>query len=283
MDLLQEKIRKLKCAVVVDFGVEEGCIPPQLQGDHFAFCKALLEGLEGQVPAVRFNFDQFAIRGGEGLGQLTELLKLAESLGYFVLVDGPQILSPWAAQRAADGFFADESAWPCDCLVLSPYIGSDAMKPFVPYCKEKGKSVFYAVRSANKSAVQIQDMMTGSRLVHTAVAEIVNRQAESLIGKCSYSRMGILAAATNGNAVSGLRSKYNRMFMLVDGCDYPGGNFKNCSFGFDRLGHGCAVSAGPAVVGAWKEAGSDGLDFVEKAQEAVKRINKNLKAYVTIL
>ncbi len=283
MDLLQEKIRKMKCPIVVDLGVEETLIPGHLQGDHFAFCKALLEGLAGEVPAVRFSFDQFALRGAAGLEQFTALLKLAAELGFFVIVDGPQVLSPWAAQRAADGFFGEESLYPCDCLILSPYIGSDAMKPFVPYCREQGKSVFYAVRSANKSAVQIQDMMTGSRLVHTAVAEIVNRQAEGLMGKCGYSRMGILAAGTSGNAVAGLRSKYNRMFLLVDGYDYPGGNGKNCSYGFDRLGHGCAVSVGPAIVGAWKEAETDGLDFVEKAREAVKRVNKNLKTYVTIL
>ncbi len=280
MDLLQEKIRKLKCAVVVDFSIAQTHIPPQLESDYAAFCRQLMEGLAEEVPGVRFHFDQFALMEG-GLEKLQNLLKMAAELGYFVIVDGPQILSPWAAQQAADGFFGEGSAYPCDCLVLSPYIGSDAIRPFLPYCKEQGKSVFFAVRTPNKSAAQVQDMMSGTRLVHTAVAEIVNRDAVGILGKCGYSRLGIVAAGNNGAATATLRSKYDRMFLLVDGFDYPGGNAKTCSAGFDRLGHGAAVSVGPAILGAW--AGSDGADFVEKTRQAVKQMNRNLKNYVTIL
>ena len=53
------------------------------------------------MPAVRFSFDQFALMGPEGLDSLSELLKEAHSLGYYVLLDGPAVNTPWAAQRAA--------------------------------------------------------------------------------------------------------------------------------------------------------------------------------------
>ncbi len=283
MDLLQEKIRKLKCPIVVDFSVEPQLIPAHLDGSYEAFCKELLEGLKGTVPGVRFCFDQFALLEENGLKILSELLDLAKELGYYVLLDGPAVLSPWAADRTAQAFFGEGSAYPCDGLILSPYIGSDAIKPFVPFAKEKGKDVFFAVRSANKSAAELEDLMTGSRLVHVAAADIVNRHGEALLGRCGYSQLGVLTAATNGNAVQGLRSKYNRLFLLVDGLDYPGGNGKNCSYGFDKFGHGCAMSVGPAIVGAWKTEETDGLDYVEKAQEAVQRIRNNMTRYVTIL
>ncbi len=283
MDLLQEKIRKLKCPIVVDFSVEPSYLPIHLKGDYAAFCQALLEGLQGIVPGVRFSFDQFALMGEEGLQKLSGLLTQAMELGYFTMVDGPAVLSPWAAERTAQAFFTEEGNFPCDCLILSPYIGSDAVKAFLPYCKERGKSVFYAVRSANKSSAELQDMMTGSRLVHIAAADIVNRHAEGIVGKCGYSRIGALTAATSGNAVMGLRSKYGRLFLLVDGYDYPGGNGKNASYGFDKFGHGCAMSVGPAVVGAWKAEASDGTDFVEKAKDAVNCIKGNMARYVTIL
>ncbi len=283
MDLLQEKIRKLKCPIVVDFGIRPDMLPPQVAGDYAGFCKNMLEGLKGAVPAVRFSFDQFALLGPHGLQSLSELLAYARELGFFVLVDGPQILSPWAADRTAEAFFGPESLYPCDGLILSPYIGSDAIRPFLPYCKDQGKSVFFVIRSANKSASQLQDLMTGSRLVHLAAADILNRQGENLYGKCGYSQVGALTAATSGSAVTALRSKYNRMFLLVDGYDYPGGNGKTCSFGFDKFGHGCAVSIGPAILAAWQNEESDGADYLEKARNAVQRIKNNLKSYVTIL
>ncbi len=282
MDILQEKIRKMKCPIVVDLAVQEDCVPSHLQGDYVAFCRQLLQGLQTLVPGVRFSFDQFALAGEKGLRELSELLKLAQELGFYVLLDGPAVLSPWAAQRTAKVIFGEESAYPCHCLVLSPYIGSDAIKPFLPYCKE-GKDVLFAVRSPNKSASELQDLMTGSRLVHIAAADTVNRHGLTVLGKCGYSHVGALTSATNGSTVSSLRSKFDRMFLLVDGYDYPGGNGKNCSYGFDRFGHGCAMSIGPAIVGAWKNEESEGTDFIEKAQQAVKRISSNMKNYVTIL
>ncbi len=276
MDALQEKIRKLKCPIVLDFGVEADCIPEGVS--RADFCQRLLETLKGEVPGVRFCFDQFALEGNMQL--LRELLRSAKELGYYVLLEGPTVLSPWAAERAARSILGEVSEYPCDGLILSPYIGSDAIKPFVPYCRA-GKNVFFVVRSANKSATELQDLMTGSRLVHQAVADVVNRYAEPILCRCGYYGIGALTAATSGSSIKNLRSKYSRMFLLVDGYDYPGGNAKTCSYGFDKLGHGCAMSVGPAILGAWRE--SEGQDFADSARQAVQRINHNLKNYVTIL
>ncbi len=282
MDLLQEKIRKLKCPIVVDFGVEPSFMPPHLQGDYGRFCRELLHGLRDLVPGVRFCFDQFALREN-GLQTLADLAREAMDMGYYVVIDGPAVLSPWAADRTAEAFFGENGRLACNGLIVSPYIGTDAIRPFLPYLRHKGKTVFFAVRSANKSAAELQDLMAGSRLVHNAAADLVNRFAEGILGHYGYSNIGVMTAATNSNAVQGLRSKYNRLFLLVDGLDYPGGNGKNCSYGFDRFGYGCALSVGPDIVGSWKKEGADGLNYVEMAQQAVQRIKTNMARYVTIL
>ena len=285
VDILQEKIRKTKCPILVDMAVKPEQIPghiwegkSQLQALD-TFCRALLAGFKGKVPGVRFSFDQWALLGD--LQALKDLTKYASALGFYVLLDGPSVLTPWAAERAASIFDAD-SGYACDGMVLCPYIGSDAIKPFLPYCKN-GKSVFFAVRSANKSAAELQDMMTGSRLVHVAAADHVKRHAEAIVGKCGYSHVAVLTAATNANAVMGLRSKYASLFLLVDGLDYPGANGKNCSYGFDRFGHGCAISVGPAITAAWAGEGCNAEDFVELAVQAAERIRSNMNRYITIL
>jgi orotidine-5'-phosphate decarboxylase len=156
------------------------------------------------------------------------------------------------------------------------------MKPFVPYCKQ-GKSVFFAVRTANKSSTELQDILAGGRLVHVAAADHVKRLGEAMIGKFGYSQMGVLTSATNASAVSSLRSKFKNAFLLVDGLDYPGGNGKNCSYGFDQFGHGCVLSVGPAITAAWKGEGLDPENFVTYAQQAAERIRNNMARYVTIL
>ncbi len=286
IDVLQERIRKLKSPVIVDLSVKAEHIPTHLQPEqdlplaYEAFCRQLLRTLSSKAAGVRFSFDRFALLGV--LDKLSGLMKEAMELGYYVLLDGPAVLTPWAAQTAADMLLGEGSAYPCHGLVLSPWIGSDAIKAFTPYCKQ-GKSVFFAVRTPNKSSAELQDLLTGSRLAHAAAADIVNRHGESILGKCGYSHVGVLTAGTNTAAVQGLRSKYNRLFLLVDGIDYPGGNAKICSCGFDRFGHGAAVCAGVSVTGAWLENGTDGTDFAEQAEKSVERIKNNIFRYISVL
>ncbi len=287
IDLLHEKIRKLKNPSMVDFSARQENIPAHLleeAGNYTAaygrFCRELMAGLKGTVPAVRFSFDEFALLGPEGLTLLQQLLQEAGELGYYVLLDSPDIRSPWDADRAARVIF-QEKQYPCDGLVISPYIGADAIRPFVAYCKA-GKDLFVILRSPNKSAVDLQDLLSGGRLVHSAAADIANRLGEPIMGKCAYSRIGGLVSAGSPNSLRNLRNAYKGMYLLVDGLDYPSGNHKNCSHAFDRFGYGAVVSAGPSITAAWKEA-EDGADYVECARQAAERMKGNLARYVKVL
>ncbi len=286
MDALQEKIRKTKCPIVVDISILPEHIPSRFAiatpvEAMAAFCRELMAGLKELVPGVRFSFDQFALMDVAGLQTLSELLREARDLGFYVILEGPAIHTPWAAQRAA-AMLSENSEYYCDSMIINAYIGSDGLRPFLENCKT-GKSLFVVSRTANKSAAELQDIMAGARLVHMAVADVVNRCGQTLIGKSGYSAIGVLTSATSANAVRDLRAKYNRMFLLVDGLDYPGGNGKNASFGFDRFGHGCVLSVGPSVTAAWKEDEDGEDDFVKFAQKSVERIRNNMNRYVSIL
>lgn len=289
IDFLHEKIRKLKNPLIVDMSIKEELLPPHLleQEGNFSkayprFCRELMEALAGVVPGVRFAFDAFALLGADGLSVLRDLANRAGELGLYALLDGPQILSPWAADRAAALLSAEE--YHCDGLLISPYIGSDAIKPFVPACAKGEKDLFIVVRSANKSASELQDLLTGKRLVQGAAAELVNRFGESIFTKCNYSRICAVSSAGAPDSLRNLRAQYKHMFLLVDGLDYPSGNMKNCSYAFDRYGYGAAISAGPTVTAAWKDAeGSNGEDYIDHALQATERIRKNLQRYVSIL
>lgn len=289
IDLLHERIRKLKNPSMVDFGIQPDCMPPHLpeeEGSYAAayarFCRELMEELKDFVPAVRFSFGSFALMGAEGLARLSALLKDASEMGFYVLLDGPEILSPWGADRATEILFGGEE-YPCDGLLISPYIGSDSIKPFLPYCRDNQKDLFVVVRSPNKTAAELQDLLTGTRLVHGAAMDLVNRHGETILGKCGYSRIGAAVSAGAPNSLRSLRGNYSRVFLLVDGLDYPSGNAKNCSHAFDRFGYGAVVCAGPSVTAAWKEAESDGRDYAEQALRAAERMKKNITRYITVL
>jgi len=286
IDKLHEKIRKMKNPSMLDLTVPADAIPAHIaQGtateNYAAFCRELMVGLKDSLPAVRFRFDAFALMGADGLTILSALLKEAQELGYYVLLDAPGILTPEDAQMTADILF-DGETYPCDGLLISPYIGSDAIKPFLSYCKA-GKDLFVVVRSANKTAMELQDLMTGTRLVHTAAMDMVSRQGENIFGKNGYSRVCACVSAGSPNSIRSIRNGYKYTFLLVDGLEYPSGNHKNCSLAFDRFGYGAVVCAGRSITASWKENDTDGTDFVAQAVEAADRMKKNLLRYITIL
>ena len=183
----------------------------------------------------------------------------------------------------AEAIWGDGSVYPCDGLIISGYLGSDMVKPFLPYCKEGKKDLFVVTRSANKSAPELQDLLTGSRLVHVAAADQINRFGADNTGKSGYARVSVVAGANAPESLRTLRSKYPRLFLLIDDMDYSGCNAKNCSYAFDKFGHGAVVCAGPTLTMAWKTAETDGSDYQEQALAAAQRMKKNLTRYATIL
>ena len=286
VDKLQDMIRKVKNPTVVDLAVFPEQLPPYLMESEGSypkayahFCRDLLLGLKGAVPAVRFSFVFFALMGAEGMELMPKLLTSAKELGYYVLLDGVESLSVQMAENAAQELIK----MPCDGIILSSYIGSDGLKPYVKRLKECGKSLFLVLRTANKSAPELQDLMTGSRFVYMAAAQTASYLGESLVGKSGYSQVCGVAAASSADCLKQLRGKHKNLFLLLDGYDYPNSNAKNCSFAFDNLGHGAIACAGASVTAAWKEEQASENEYVACALRAVERIKKNLTRYITVL
>ena len=286
IDILQEKIRKTKNPSVLELALPVSDLPPKFSRNgegYAAFCRELMEHLKDTVSAVRVSFTAFVLLGHDGLYQLSETLKKAAELGYYVLLDAPEILSPASAKITAEAIFGEGSIYPCDGLVVSGYLGSDVIKPFLPYCKKEKKDLFVVARTANKSAPELQDLLAGGRLVHAAAADHVNRYGADTAGKPGYTNVGILAGASSAESLRNLRAKYPKLFLLVDGYDYPNANAKNCSFAFDKFGHGAVAVAGRSITCAWSQEQTDGSDFVQQAVHAAERMKKNLIRYVSIL
>lgn len=290
MDRLQTKIRKLKNPIILDMTAAKNQLPPHLlleERDYLhaygRFCIELLEGLRREVVGVRFSYSLFSLMSTEGLFLLSKLCSKADSMGYYVLLDLPDVKTSTQASVFAD-LVMDEVFPVCfDGLVVSSYIGSDGFSAYVQMLKEKDKELFVLLRTPNKSAGQLQDLMTGGRVVHTAMADEVVRAGRGLATKCGYSKVGGVAAAVSAGSLQQLRSKYSELFLLVDGYELPLGNTKNCSLAFDRLGYGAAICVGGYVTNAWQAEAFPGTEYITCAREAIVKLKNNIARYVTIL
>lgn len=285
IDVLQNKIRKQKNPAALWLNPNSSLVPSAVLEEAGSLGKAygaygisLMEALREYYCAVRVNFDAFALAGPDGLVAFGQVLEKAKKLGYYVILDWMHMEDAGAAEQAAKTILTD-GAWPCDAVVVSPYGGSEGVKPYIAGAGKK--DVFVAVKTGNKSASELQDLQTGGRQVYIASAELVSIWGETAMERCGYSRVAAVAGAANAASLRTLRQKFPRLFLLVEGLETSGANAKNCSYAFDRMGYGALVCVGASILGAWKER-EDG-DYLAAAQEASEKLKRNLARYVTVL
>ncbi len=304
IDLLQSKIRKLKCPIVVGLDPTTELIPPELLAEcqerlgegvealaesYLCFCKGILDALKKLVPAVKVQAACFDALGWQGVKVMQELLAYAKKQGYYVLLETMRTDVGHIAAVTAESVFGgipcgEERVFPylCDGLVLNGYLGSDGIRPYLPYLKgEDPKNLFVVVKSSNKSSSEVQDLLSGDRVIYTAMADLTLRWSTELFGKCGYGEVGAVVGLSSPGAIQALRKRYDTLFFLVPGYGAQGGVAKHAAYAFDRMGHGAAVCASRSILGAWREQA--GVDYPEAAAATVEKMKKQLEAYVTVL
>lgn len=296
IDVLQEKICKLKNPAILGLDPTRQVVPPHLLAgaagpEEFAaayetFCLELMEALAGKVAGVKVQSACFLALGAPGVSAMERVMAYAREKEFYVILDAMWASAGPGAEAFAQAAFAkpeDGGIFQADGVTISAYVGGDCVKPYLPYCKEGSKALFAAVKTPNRSSMEIQDLLTGGRLVYTAMADLVSRWGIGLNGKQGYSQVAALVSAGHPEILRTLRSKYQRMFFLVSGYGAQGGTAKSVSGAFDRLGRGAAVSASRSLSGAWLKAGTDGKDYVEKAVAAAEKMKKDIGKYVSIM
>ena len=304
IDVLQSKIRKTKTPIMMGLDPTPEGVPPALLEEAFAaggrdltglargyesFCKGLLDAVKGTVPAVKVQSACFEALGAPGVAAMQEVLAYAKRKGFYVLLETMRTDVGHIAALTAQSVFGGISVggetflpYPCDGLVLNGYLGSDGIRPFLPWLKgEEPKNLFVVVKSSNRSSAEVQDLISGDRVIHQAMADLTLRWSTDLFGKCGYGEVGAVVGCLAPRVIQELRKRYDTLFFLVPGYGAQGGVAKHAAYAFDRLGHGAVVSASRSLTEAWKQ--EEAGDYQEATRAAVEKMKRQLDAYVTVL
>ncbi len=305
IDVLQEKICKLKNPTVAGLDPKPEYIPPHILNACFdeygktpkamatafeTFCKGLIDALAPIVPAVKPQAAFFEVLGHDGMEALEHVVAYAREKGLYVIMDAKRGDIGTTAEAYAQAYLGSVdiggeryAPYDCDAITVNGYLGSDGIKPFTAYCKEAGKSIFLLVKTSNKSSMEVQDLVAGDRVMYTVMADLAMRLSTDLFGKNGYSNIAAVVGATHPQVMKDLRAKYPQMFFLVPGYGAQGGTAKDVQYAFDQLGRGAIVNASRSIMCAWQKAGTDGTDFGEKAAEAAIKMKNDIGLYVRIL
>ncbi len=309
MERLQAKIRQMKNPTVAGLDPKLDYIPQYIKDEAFekygktlkgaaeayrVFCFGLMDALQDVVPAVKPQSAYFEALGSAGIAALEDVVAYAKEKGFYVIMDAKRgdigTTCEAYAQSYLGEFALDEETsiapFDCDSVTVNGYLGTDGIKPFTALCRERNKSIFLLVKTSNPSSKELQDLITGGRLVHTAMADLAVRltDKEQLVDKSGWSAIGAVVGATHPDDLKNLRAKYPNIFFLVPGYGAQGGKAKDVQYAFDQLGHGAIVNSSRGIMCAWKKTEDEtGRNYGEAARAEAIRMRDDICRFVTIL
>jgi orotidine-5'-phosphate decarboxylase len=238
--------------------------------DYEVFCRGVIDVVAGRVAIVKPQSAFFEQLGPPGMTVLKDLIGYARSKGLLVLLDAKRGDIGSTAVAYARGYLGDEaSAWAADALTIHPYLGDDAMQPFVDVARASGTGVFVLVKTSNPGGKRLQDLIADGRPVYRHVAEYVEHQAAETSGACGYGFVGAVVGATYPEQLAELRDAMPHTWFLVPGFGAQGADAANVAAAFDSRGSGAVVNNSRGILYAHSRAPYAGRYGDARWQDAV--------------
>ncbi len=220
-------------------------LTPDVRGVE-AMARGLIGAVAANVVAVKINVAFFEAFGSVGWAAL-ERVRADVPRDLICILDAKRGDIGSTAERYAEGLFGHLDA---DAVTLSPYLGEDAIEPFLTY---PDRLIYVLARTSNPSAARVQGLGVDGGLVHVRVARWVTE-------RWSDGRVGLVVGATAPAVLSQLREAFPGPGFLVPGVGAQGGDV-------DASVRTCHGAWAPGVVSVSRAVAqaSSGEDWLEAA------------------
>jgi orotidine-5'-phosphate decarboxylase len=181
---------------------------------------------------------------------LKEVIDYASARGLLVILDGKRNDIGSTATGYAEAYLGprETSAWGCDALTVSPYLGDDSLTPFVETAQHRGAGIFVLVKTSNPGGKRFQDIVADGRPLYRHVAEYVESLAAQTAGTSRYGVVGAVVGATYPHELAELRQAMPHTWFLIPGFGAQGGTAKDCAAAFDESGLGAIINNSRGII-----------------------------------
>ena len=174
------------------------------------FARGLIEAAADHAVAVKINVAFFEAFGADGWAAL-ERVRADVPPALVCVLDAKRGDIGTTAERYAEGLFGRLEA---DAVTLSPYLGEDAIEPFLAY---PNRLVYVLARTSNPSAASLQERRIDGEPVHVVVAKWA-------AARWPGGRVGLVVGATAPGELARLRAEVPGPGFLVPGVGAQGGD-----------------------------------------------------------
>jgi orotidine-5'-phosphate decarboxylase len=283
MDLIEKLIAaqraKRSLAVLgVDPQLDSKTAPGVPSGYTLArFCCEIVEACAPYVAAIKPQLAFFEARGLAGMQAFAEVLALARRLGLVTIADAKRGDIGTTSAAYAEAFLGNGD-FACDAITVNPYLGSDALAPFVARVRS-GRGLFVLVKTSNPSSGEFQDLAAPDRPLWEAVAARVRGWGGDFVGAAGLSPVGAVVGATWPEHAARARELMPHAVILVPGYGAQGASAADAIVAARPDGLGAIVNASRSLMYAFAKRPE--LKPGDAAAEAAAAMRDELNAALT--
>ncbi|GIW79527.1 MAG: orotidine 5'-phosphate decarboxylase [Gemmatales bacterium] len=238
------------------------------------FGARILDVVAKLVPIVKLQSAFFEACGPEGFRAQARLLQRARRLGLMTILDAKRNDIASTAAAYADAAFAGSvfdgqvhPVWQADALTVNPYLGRDAVEPFLQSARRFSGGLFVLVRTSNPGAGQFQDLPCDGKPLYLHVAEAVGAWNRENVGQCGFGDVGAVVGATHPSELAAVRRALGEVWLLLPGYGAQGATADDLAPAFRSDGLGAVVNSSRGILFAYEPDERDWESAVKAATE----------------
>jgi orotidine-5'-phosphate decarboxylase len=265
---LVESARRKQSVLVAGLDPVPSRLPGELRelpepGAVAEFCRGILEAVEPYVAAVKPQAAYFERLGPAGMEVYANLIRDAHALGLPVIADVKRgDIGPVAAAYAE----AHLGVYGADYVTVNPYMGAEAVTPFLDEARRRNGGVFVLVATSNPSAEKLQ----------AATEPPLSEVSARLVAELGRTDGGVatLGGVTRPEAGRRVRELLPDTLFLAPGYGAQGGDAAGLRPLLDKKGGGVLVNSSRGVIYAYEGSRTD---YREAAREAARATRDELR------
>jgi orotidine-5'-phosphate decarboxylase len=205
----------------------------------------------------------FEAHGLAGLRAYARILAEARARDCLVIGDVKRGDIGSTAKAYAAAFLKPGSDLEVDAITVNPYLGRDALQPFVDAAHEHGKGIYVLVKTSNPGSADLQDLPVGdgAEVLHERTAALVAELGEPTVSaESGLAAVGAVIGATHPGALAAMRARLPATPFLVPGYGAQGATAADVAAAYRADGGGAVINSSRGITypstaeGGWREA-----------------------------
>lgn len=265
-----EQIKLKRSFLCVGLDTDSKKIPQHLRDCEdpiFEFNRAIIDATAPYTVAYKPNlafYEELGVQGWSSFVKTVQYIreKHPEQL---IIADAKRGDIGNTSTMYARAFFEQADV---DAVTLSPYMGSDTVKPFFEY-KDKWAVILALTSNPSASDFEMQELKDGDKLYEKVI------KTSSQWGSADNTMY--VVGATKAEMLGGIRTLIPDHFLLVPGVGAQGGSLEEVAkYGMNSR-CGLLVNSSRAIIYA-----SSGADFAERAAQEAAKVQNEMNQLLTI-